>query len=64
MQAHEGHPSLVDTSVPVSNTLELEVKGQTLNETSLFADISSVGGFEESVIETKLAPTLSPEKKY
>ena len=64
MQAHEGHPSLVDTSVPVSNTLELEVNGQNLNEPSLCAEISTVGGFEESVVETKLAPTLSPEKKY
>ena len=64
MRVHEGQPSLVDTSVPVSNTLELEVNGQNLNEPSLCADISTVGGFEESVVETKLAPTLSPEKKY
>ena len=64
MQAHEGQPSLIDTSVPVANTLELEGEGQNLNETSLCADIPLVGGFEESVIEMKPPQTLSPERKY
>ena len=54
----------MDTSVPVENTLEWDLPNKKHDEKSAFADMTSIGDFEESVVELETPQPLSPDKKY
>ena len=64
MKSHEGQQNLIDTSVPVENTLELESTNQNLDENNVVADITSIGDLEGSVVEAKTPQKLSPDRLY